>query len=809
MYNAMRHALCALHEKEKIMFKNYLKIALRNMARQKAFTFINIAGLAVGMTCTILITLWVQDELSYDRFHINADDIYTVVMDWKSFGGTRSNNTYAPLAPTCKEEIPEVINYVRIQNISRIVVKYKDKAFYEEGGMIADHSIFEVFSFPVVKGNPQTDLTGPFDAVVSESFAKKYFGDDDPIGKVIEGEGIPITVKVVMKDIPHNSHLQFDFLMSFELAKHLPHFPLDWGSPNYPIYLQLQKSSNVGDVANKITAIVTEHNSGIMERGIRLSLVPLKDIYLDQQLYPRNTGNRSYVYAFFIIGIFVLVIACINFVNLSTARSSVRLKEVGIRKTVGAFKIQLVKQFMTESILLFMIAFGLAVILSELFLPVLNQLSGKQLSINFFDYRFISGAIALIILIGMISGSYPAFYLSAFKPASILRKKISSGKSGFVFRNALITVQFVLSIFLILSTSIVYNQVRFMQNKNLGFDRGNIVYIPIKENIGKSYETVKTELLRNPNIISVTAKDCLPTTHTNRTLGIHWEGKRPDQDKIATETLKIDYDYFKTLGLKIIEGRDFSKDYATDATSAFVLNEEAIKRMEIQAPVIGKEFTLYRQKGTIIGVLKDAYFKSLHKEIEPQVYHILTDMTDVGSEGVVLIRIAGKDIPEMISSIEEIWNRVNPNAPFEYNFLDETYNNLYLTEMRVGTILKYFTILAIFISCLGMFGLASFAAERRTKEIGVRKVLGASVSGIVALLSKDFIKWVLIANFISWLIAYIFMNKWLQNFAYRISIGILTFLFAGMIALIIALLTVSYQSIKAAVANPVESLRYE
>lgn len=805
----MRHALCALHEKEKIMFKSYLKIALRNMARQKTFTFINIVGVAVGMACTILITLWVQDELSYDRFHINAHDIYTVVMDWKSFGGTSSNETYAPLAPACKEKIPEVINYVRIANIPRIVVKYKDKTFYEEGGIIADRSIFEVFSFPLVKGNSQAALTGPFDAIVSESFAKKYFGDDDPIGKVIEGEGAPITVKGVMKDIPHNSHLQFDYLMSFELAKHLPKFPLDWGSPNYPIYLQLQKGSNVGDVANKITAIVAEHNPELTARGLQLSLVPLKDIYLDQQLYPRNTGNRNYVYAFFIIGIFVLVIACINFVNLSTARSSVRLKEVGIRKTVGAIKIQLVKQFMTESILLFVMAFGLAVILSQLLLPVLNQLWGKQLSINLFDYRFISGAIALVILVGMISGSYPAFYLSAFKPALILRKEISSGKSGFVLRNVLITVQFLLSIFLILSTSIVYNQVRFMRNKNLGFDRRNIVYLPIRGNIRKSYETVKTELLQNPNIISVTAKDCLPTTHTNRTLGIHWEGKRPDQDNIATETLKIDCDYFKTLGLKIIAGRDFSEDYATDATSGFVLNEEAVKRMEIQAPVIGKEFTLYRQKGTIIGVLKDAYFKSLHKEIEPQVYHILTDMTDIGSEGVVLIRIAGKDIPETISSVKKIWNRVNPNVPFEYNFLDETYNNLYLTEMRVGTILNYFTILAIFVSCLGMFGLASFAVERRTKEIGVRRVLGASVSGIVALLSKDFIKWVLIANFISWPIAYIVMNEWLQNFAYRISIGILTFLFAGTIALIIALLTVSYQSIKAAVANPVESLRYE
>jgi putative ABC transport system permease protein len=791
------------------MLKNYLKIVLRNMAKQKTFTFINIAGLAVGMACTILIMLWVQDEINYDRFHKNADDIYTVVMDWKSFGGSRSNKTYAPLAPTCKEEIPEVINYVRIQNISRIVVKYKDKAFYEEGGMIADPSIFEVFSFPVVKGNPLTDLTSPFDAIVTESFAKKYFGDEDPIGKEIEEEGIPITVKVVMKDIPHNSHLQFDFLMSFELARQLPHFPTGWGSPNYPTYVHLQKGSNVADVAQKIAAIVTEHNSYIMEKGLQLFLVPMKDIYLNQQLYPRNTGNRSYVYAFFIIGIFVLVIACINFVNLSMARSSVRLKEVGIRKTVGAFKIQLIKQFMTESILLFMIAFGLAVILSESFLPEFNQISGKQLSINFFDYRFISGAIALIIIIGMISGSYPAFYLSAFKPASIFRKKFSSGRSGYAFRNVLITAQFFLSIILILSTAIVYNQVQFMQNKNLGFDRENIMYIPIKENIGKRYETVKNELLQNPNIISVSAKDCVPTTHTNRTLGIHWEGKRPDQDKIATETLKIDYDYFKTLGLKIVEGRDFSKEFATDATSAFILNEEAIKRMEIQGPVIGKEFTLYQQKGAIIGILRDAYFKSLHKEIEPQVYHILTDMTDVGSEGVVLIRITGKDIPQTISSIERIWSRVNPNAPFEYNFLDKTYNNLYKTEIRIGTILNYFTILAIFISCLGMFGLASFAAERRTKEIGVRKVLGASVSGIVALISKDFIKWVLIANFIAWPIAYIFMNKWLQNFAYRTNIGILTFLFAGMVALCIALLTVSYQSIKAAVANPVESLRYE
>ena len=779
------------------------------MARQKTFTFINITGLAVGMTCTILIALWVQDELSYDRFHTHADDIYTVIMDWKSFGGNRSDETDAPLAPACKEKIPEVINYVRVASIPRIVVKYQDKEFYEEGGMIADPSIFDVFSFPVVEGDPRTALAGPFDAVISESFAKKYFGNDDPIGKVIEGEGRPITVKAVMKDVPHNSHLQFDLLMSFELAKHLPQYPLNWGSPNYPTYLQLRESSNVADVTKKITAIVAEHDPELMARGLQLSLVPLKDIYLDPQLYPRTTGNRSYVFAFFIIGMFVLVIACINFVNLSTARSSARLKEVGIRKAVGAIKMQLIRQFMTESILLFIVAFGLAVILSQLLLPVLNALSGKQLSVNFFDYRFILGATALAVLVGTISGSYPAFYLSAFKPAFILRKKISSGKSGFALRNVLITVQFLLSTFLIVCTSVVYSQVRFMQDKNLGFDRNNIVYIPIRGSIGKSYQTVKAELLENPNIISVTAKDCLPTTHTNRTLAIHWEGKRRDQDNIASETLKVDYDYFKTLGLKIAAGRFFSRDHATDATSGFVLNEEAVKRMEIQAPVIGREFTLYQQRGTIIGVLKDAYFKSLHKKIEPQVYHLVTDMTNIGSDGILLIRIAGKEIPKTISSIEDIWNRVNPHVPFEYNFLDESYGNLYLTEMRVGTILDYFTILAILISCLGMFGLASFSVERRTKEIGVRKVLGASVSGVFALLSKDFLKWVLIANFLSWPIAYVFMNEWLQSFAYRINIGIFTFLFAGTIGLIVALLTVSYQSMKAASANPVDSLRYE
>lgn len=790
------------------MLINYLRIAVRNILKHKGFSIINITGLAVGMAVSMFILLWVRDELSYDRFHRKSDDIYGVLMDWKNVGGARSMGCYAPLGPAVKEEIPGVVDYTRIQTLPRSLMKYEDKAFYEEGGIIADPSLFDIFSFPLVKGDPHTGLSGPFDVIISETLAQKYFGQEEPMGKAFVIEGYPTRVKGIMKDVPRQSHLQFDFFISFKFAEKLG-LPLNWGSPNYAMYVQLQKGADIQAVSEKITAIASANNSYVKNHGLGFPLIPLKEIYLDPDIHKVNSGNRNLVYSFFLVALFILVVACINYINLSTARSSSRALEVGIRKTLGADRVQLVKQLLVESVVLSLFSVFLAVLLTELLLPEFNRLSGKQLSVDFSELNAILRIVALLIVTGFLSGAYPAFYLSAYKPAAILKRKNSTPGRGFSFRSGLIILQFALSIVLIVCTLVVSGQLQEMRNKDLGFDKNNVLYIPIKGNMGKHYETVKTSLLRHPAILSVAAKDCLPTSHVNRTTALRWQGKRPEQDKIAAETTRVDYDYFKTLGLRVIEGRDFSREYSTDATAAFILNEEAVKQMEIQAPVVGKEFALYDQRGTIIGVVKNAYFKSLHDKIEPQVYHVETDWSARSREGVILIKMTGKNTSQVISSIKHIWEQVNPLSPFEYNFLDTAYENLYRAEMQVGDILVYFTILALFVSCLGMFGLASYSAERRTREIGIRKVMGASVPGIVFLLTRDFARWVLLANIIAWPIAFYAMHQWLRNFAYPIAVSPWFFILAGIGALVIALVTVSYQSIRAALSNPVQALKYE
>jgi len=794
-----------------IMFKNYFKTTFRNTTRHKGYSFINLAGLAIGMACTLLILLWVKDEMSYDRFHENNKDIYRIMSYGTRYMIEGFDGTPAPLAPAIKEEVRGIVNYARFSDIPKMVFKYGDKVFYETRGLIADPSIFEIFTFPFVKGDPKTALSEPLDIVITETMAKKYFGSENPVGKTMEVEGMSAAVRGVIQDIPHNSHIQFDFLSSYEFIQEVTNYGMSWGSFNFITYLQLEENRDIQEIGKNITAVAAKNNCPQVKDGVEFRLQPLAEIHLDSRAAYRNysdIGDRKYVYVFSIIAFFVLFIACVNFMNLSTARSTTRAKEVGMRKTVGASRRQLIMQFFGESLFLTSMACVFALILVITLLPAFNQITGKQLKLDLIDIQLVLGLIIIVLLTAVTAGSYPAIYLSSFRPVKVLKGAFKSDGKSQTFRRVLVVTQFTLSIALLIGTSVAYNQLHFLRHSNLGFNKENIVYVPVKENIGKSYDAFKAELLRDANIYSVTAQYYLFAEEGSfRSTGYDWEGREEGQEQDIILNL-VDYDFIPMLDLELVEGRNFSEEYSTDVTQAYILNEEAIKEMGIQEPV-GKRFSYGKREGTIIGIMKNAHFRSLHVEIEPHVFFFMEDVSEATQYGVVLIKINGNKTEEALAKIQRVWGSINPISPFEYHFLDQKYDSLYRKEKKIGTILNAFTLFAIVISCLGLFGLASFLTEQRTSEIGIRKVLGASESGIVFLLSKQFTKWVLIANLFAWPAAYFVMKEWLKSFAYRINIGIWVFVLSGMLAVGIALITVSYQALKAARANPIDSLRYE
>jgi ABC-type antimicrobial peptide transport system permease subunit len=793
-----------------IMFKNYLKTTFRNTTRHKGYSFINLAGLAVGMACTLLILIWVKDELSYDRFHENGKDIYRIMSYGTRYMIEGFDGTPAPLAPAVLEEVPGIVNYSRFSDVPKLVVRYGEKVFYETRGLIADPSIFEIFSFPFVQGDPKTAFTQPLDIVITETMAEKYFGNEDPMGKTMEIEGMPAAVTGVIQDIPYNSHIQFDFLSSYEFIQEVTGYGTSWGSFNFVTYLQVESNRDIQEIGKNITAVAAKNKCPQIADGVEFRLQPLSAIHLDSRAAYRNysdVGDGKYVYIFSIIAFFVLFIACVNFMNLSTARSTTRAKEVGMRKTVGANRRQLIMQFFGESLFLTSMACAFALVLVQVLLPAFNQITEKKLNLNLFDIQLILGLISIVLLTALIAGSYPAIYLSSFRPVKVLKGVFKSEGKGQIFRRVLVVTQFSLSIALLIGTSVTYNQISLLRHSKLGFNKENIVCVPVKENIGKSYEAFKAELLKDSNIHSVTAQYYLFAEEAFRTTDYDWEGREDGQEVDIILNL-VDYDFIPMLELELLAGRNFSKEYSSDATQAYIVNEEAIKKMGIQDPV-GKEFSYGKRKGTIIGVMKNAHFRSLHMEIEPHVFFFMENVSEATEYGVVLIKINGNKTEDALAQIQSVWGNINPISPFEYHFLDQKYDSLYRKENRIGTILNVFTLFAIVISCLGLFGLASFLTEQRTNEIGIRKVLGASESGIVFMLSKQFAKWVLIANLFAWPAAYFIMSEWLKSFAYRINIGIGVFVLSGMLAVGVALFTVSFQALRAARANPIDSLRYE
>jgi predicted permease len=776
------------------MFKNYLKIALRNFIRQKGYTFINVAGLAIGIACCIMIMLWVQDELSYDRFHENADDLYAATFS------NGSTVTPTALSDFLKAEYPEVTRTSRYVGIGRNLLRYKDKEIYQEDGIMVDPDFLKMFTLRFLKGDPETALDDPNSILLSEEVALKLFGTSDPIGQTLT-YNISLDMKVsgVFEDYPPNSHMRFLYLIPVALAmKYNKNFNT-WEVNNIRTYVQLRKNTPVKSVDEKITDVVERHRP---QDQRALSLQPITRMHLNP--FNHSGGPIVYVYVFSAMALFILLIACINFINLTTARSSNRAKEVGIRKTVGAHRTHLVRQFFGESLILTLIASGLAIGLVFLLLPMFNNMTAKTFTWELLiEKTIILGIFGIIFLTAISAGSYPSLMLSRFQTVRVLKGRLPTGKKGVLLRKALVVLQFSLSIFLILGTLMIFRQVHFLRERDVGYDRENIVYFGIGNRFRQNIDTIKTELLSNTNILNVTLTDIAPYRWmSNAGVGdVHWEGKTHQQVKMVMTS--VDYDYLETFGLKMAQGRFFSREYSTDASDAYVINQAAARAMQMDDP-IGKKLRVWDLSKRIIGVVEDYHFESLHNEIIPMAMRI-----DPNWYNQVCVRISPHRIPDTLAFLENKWKEIYPEYPFEYRFLDDTIQSQYRREQAIGKIVTVFTVLALFISCLGIFGLSSYTAEQRTKEIGIRKVLGATVSSIIKHISKEFVILVIIANVIIWPLAYIIMNRWLQSYAYRISLSWWTFVLTGIAVLVVSLLTASWQIIRAATSNPVDSLRYE
>jgi len=791
------------------MMKNHLKLAFRNMQRHRGFSFINIFGLSVGMACCLMIFLFVRDELDFEKFHKNSPRIYRTIVD-EYVDGKWEHNVGSPdlLGPALEKELPEVLTSVRLFNpnwIDKWSVSFEKKYFYEDNLFFADATIFKVFTFHLLRGDPETALKDPNSIVITETMAQKYFGKDDPMGKVLcIDDAVELKITGVAKNVPKNTHFRFDLLASFESM------PYQWALNNWRTlqfytYVLLNKEYDQNQLNEKLSPFLKKHFG--QQTNTQLHLQPIEDIHLHSRYYNQdmapNNSDISYVYIFSTIAIFILGIACINFMNLSTARSAQRAREIGVRKVIGAFRAQLIKQFLGESFLFSFIAAIVSVFLITVFLPTYNTLSGKHITFNAQNMVFIGGFLASVILIaGLISGSYPSLFFSSFQPAKILKGSLTVGQKGVLFRRALVMFQFMLSVCLIIGTIIVYRQINYCLNKNLGFDEEHVVVIPLRcRSVQAKYESYRNALLQNPSLLNVAGSSTVP----GRSVGER--GILPEGNKwYPRNSMFVDFDFIPTFGMEIKEGRNFSRDFPTDVDDAYIVNEAAVKNFGWEDP-IGKKIIWAgdkNKKGFIVGVVKDFHYKSFHQKIEPLVLHMTPGIGSYAS-----IRIKSENILNTMSFIKNKWQEFNPGHPFDYFFLDDQYDRLYRSEEKMGRVFRYFTFLALFISCLGLFGLSSYVLEKRTKEIGIRKILGASVSGIIVMVSKEFGKWILLANVIAWPIAYFSMNLWLENFSYRIEISIWMFLLSTLIVMVLSLLTVSYQSIKTALANPANSLRYE
>jgi putative ABC transport system permease protein len=803
------------------MLRHFFQIAWRNLKKRKLFGFINIAGLSIGMACCLLITLYVQNEFSYDRYNTKADRIYRVTQTFRTVqkgenpGPPTPQDFWvwgcAPVGPALQADFPEIEKVVRFMSPQNILLQHGDRRIQQDSLLMMDSTAFDVFSWKMLYGDPHTALIAANSIVLTQTVAKKFFGDANPVGQTLRADNqVNFLITGVMQDVPPNSQFTFNGLISMATNRlQQPAVYDSWGYVDFYTYLLLKDNASIQPLRDNVAGFLKRHNPD--DKGYTIAFEKMTDAYLHSAAIrqPGPTGSLTNVYLFSCIGVFIMLIACINFMNLSTARSLERAREVGVRKVLGVTPSSLIRQFLAESILLSLFAGMIALLLASAGLPFITELSGKDLgAINIFSAPVILGMIALSIVVGIVAGIYPASFLSAFKPITVLKGKFDPSGKGISLRKALVVFQFTVSIVLIAGTIIVYRQLAFLNHHDLGFRKDQMLIIDFEgdDQVEQHIETIKTAIAREPGVLSVAASRAVPgefLPNAGTQIETH-DGKMAVQIPFIYE---IDFDFIPTYHIPLVAGRAYSRAYQTDSAEAMVINEAAARLYGYQHPAdaVGKKFDQWGRKGTVIGVVKDFNFRSLHQAVEPLTLrygypYVLNRIS---------VELKGDNIPATIAHLNSTWGRLAPQRPFMYHFLDQSFNDQYQADQQFGQLFTFFSCLSIFIACLGLFGLSTFIAQQRIKEIGIRKVLGSSQTGIILLLSKDFVKLVSIAILIAVPLCWWVMSDWLRGFAYRIPIGPTVFLESGMIALSIALATVTGQALRAAMANPVRSLRNE
>jgi ABC-type antimicrobial peptide transport system permease subunit len=788
------------------MIRNYVKIAWRNLIRNKTFSLINILGLSFGMACSLMIWLWVKDERAYDAFHVNKDRLYKVIIHNKAKDGSIDGSMDATpglLADALRKEVPEVSKASTVVWANPHLFAVNGKTS-REINRFGNEDFFEMFSFPFVYGNSKTALSRNENIVITQQLSEKYFGKENPVGKTVRIDNKKdYVVSGVIKNIPFNSTIRFDFLLPIKNCFDEQDWMVSgWGHYGPETYLLLRPDADAAKVRSRLKNFLLDHDKTITEKTLDLQLV--KNMYL----YGKFTngvadgGRIEYVRIFSLVALFILLIACVNFMNLTTARSIKRAREVGVRKAVGALRRSLLGQFMSEAMITVFIAFIISLLLVILLLPAFNTLTGKQLSLPLNDLSLLSSLAGLLILTGLIAGSYPAFFLSSLKPVAVLKGTLKFKPGAALFRKGLVVFQFTISIVLIVCTSVIYRQVHYIETANLGVDRENIVYVPLIGDLGNKYELFRRDILKSGSVQSIVRSTTIPTNLNWATEDISWNEKDPE-NKYSFWEMRVGYDYIDAMKMQVIAGRAFSQQYGNDSMNILV-NEAAAKAMKLDNPV-GQAITYHGKQGQIIGVIKDFHLRSLHETISPLLIGF-----DTGNEFMIAsMKIQPGKTKAAIATLEKASRTYNPVYPPDYLFADDFFKEQYKSELTVEKLANVFAFLAIFISCLGLFGLAMFMAEQRTREIGVRKVLGASVASIIGLFSKDFIWLIILSAALAFPVGWWIMNDWMHDFAYRVDISWWIFGLAGLVALAVALLTVSTQAVRAAVANPVKSLRTE